>query len=458
MAACGQPNGNRRNGGFHLLNRLVAELNDPDDLCSETIDNGYWTMELVYFPALCDEAFIKDGLLVPFSYRFDPDEFRRMLKANPKFVKQDDRSDLKKHVLQGKVILSLEGTVYSFDAIRKLITKPDTAQVETALQGPYSALAEDLDINLYLIRSSYNDSSLAIEYRRLGDISNTRISLVYDKKLVNESVRKELDRRLSAADLKLVQAAGELGKKIAGSKRPLFPLTLVTERPDRITMLLKRGKIVIVIDGSRFALVLPVCFSDFMHAMDDEYEMFWMSRALLLLRYLSLFLTLTLPAAYISIVSYNPEIFRVQLTLSIAGSRLVVPYPSFIEVFIMLFMIEALTEASLRLPRYIGSTAATVGGLILGQAVQQAGLVSSIMIIVTSVVAISNFVIPNSTFSYAIRFAKYIFVAAAIFFGTVGVVVTFFMLVVYVSGLRSFGEPYLTLPLAKNKGFKQKAG
>nr|WP_158594049.1 spore germination protein [Cohnella faecalis] len=91
-----------------------------------------------------------------------------MLKANPKFVKQDDRSDLKKHVLQGKVILSLEGTVYSFDAIRKLITKPDTAQVETALQGPYSALAEDLDINLYLIRSSYNDSSLAIEYRRLG--------------------------------------------------------------------------------------------------------------------------------------------------------------------------------------------------------------------------------------------------------------------------------------------------
>ncbi|WP_158594048.1 spore germination protein [Cohnella faecalis] len=80
-------------------------------------------------------------------------------------------------------------------------------------KAPTRRWPEDLDINLYLIRSSYNDSSLAIEYRRLGDISNTRISLVYDKKLVNESVRKELDRRLSAADLKLVQAAGELGKK-----------------------------------------------------------------------------------------------------------------------------------------------------------------------------------------------------------------------------------------------------
>ncbi|RIE03736.1 hypothetical protein D3H35_10015 [Cohnella faecalis] len=170
-------------------------------------------------------------------------------------------------------------------------------------------------------------------------------------------------------------------------------------------MLLKRGKIVIVIDGSRFASYCPSVFSDFMHAMDDEYEMFWMSRALLLLRYLSLFLTLTLPAAYISIVSYNPEIFRVQLTLSIAGSRLVVPYPSFIEVFIMLFMIEALTEASLRLPRYIGSTAATVGGLILGQAVQQAGLVSSIMIIVTSSLRfpISSFRTPRSATPFDLR-------------------------------------------------------
>jgi Bacillus/Clostridium GerA spore germination protein. len=139
------------------------------------------------------------------------------------------------------------------------------------------------------------------------------------------------------------------------------------------------------------------------------------------------------------------------LAFSIDGSRAAVPYPSFVEVFIMLFMIEALIEASIRLPRFVGSTAATVGGLILGQAAQQAGLVSSIMIIVTSVVAISNFVIPNSSFSYSIRALKYVFVLVATFYGMVGIIVTLFLIVVYLCHLRSFGQPYLAVNMQKDQ-------
>ena len=161
------------------------------------------------------------------------------------------------------------------------------------------------------------------------------------------------------------------------------------------------------------------------------------------LRYISLFITLVLPSLYIAIVSYNPEIFRVQLTLSIAGSRAAVPYPSYIEVIFMLFMIEALTEASLRLPKFIGSTATTVGGLILGQAAQQAGLVSSIMIIITSAVAIANFVIPINAMSFAMRFVKYVLILFASLFGIIGTTVGLFLVIGYLVNMRSFGEPYL---------------
>ena len=107
----------------------------------------------------------------------------------------------------------------------------------------------------------------------------------------------------------------------------------------------------------------------------------------------------------------------------------------------MLFMIESLIEASLRLPKYIGSTATTVGGLILGQAAQQAGLVSSIMIIVTSVVAISNFVVPVNNMSIAIRFLKYPFLFPPYSWlnrsgpGDI-------CLPGYMSDQRSFGKPY----------------
>jgi spore germination protein len=219
----------------------------------------------------------------------------------------------------------------------------------------------------------------------------------------------------------------------------------VTERPDRAAFNLAQGKFVLVLDGTPFVLIAPAVFYDFVSAMDDVYQSFVVSRALVILRYIGIFVTMMLPALYVAVVSYNPEVFRVQFALSLAGSRAAVPYPSFIEVFIMLFLIEALLEASLRLPRYIGSTATTVGGLILGQAAQQAGLVSSVMIIVTSAVAISNFLIPITAMSFALRIAKYPLIVLAIMFGLAGIVTGMMAICVYACSLKSFGVPYFRM-------------
>src|SRR5690606_3110811 len=118
-----------------------------------------------------------------------------------------------------------------------------------------------------------------------------------------------------------------------------------------------------------------VNFFDFMHSAEDNYESFWISKLLITIRYIALLFTVTLPGLYVAILSYNPEFVRLQLAFNLVASRSVVPYPAFIEVFIMLFLIEILVEASLRVPRLIGPASTTVGGLILGSAIQQAGLV-----------------------------------------------------------------------------------
>jgi spore germination protein KA len=441
-----------------MIEEIRAALNNPADLYSDTLDNGYMQMELVYFPSLCDLALIKDGLTVPYSYCFDPDEFERMLHANPAFGLIDQPEFWTSLLLKGAALFQIEDQVYRYDVQRKFQDSPDTVQVEVALQGPQSALTEDLDLNTSLVRLRYNAPTLCVEAHILGQISRTRIAVLYDKNLVNSDVLGLLNERISKIHIDILQAAGQLMQAISGRRHRFFPIILQTERPDRIASMLERGKIALLQDGSRFGLVLPVRLFDFLHAMDDDYESYWMSKCLLMLRYLAMLLTITLPALYIAIVSYNPEVLRVQLTLSIAGSRVVVPYPSFIEVFIMLFMIEALNEASLRLPRYIGSTATTVGGLILGQAIQQAGLVSSIMIIVTSVVAISNFVIPNNGFGYSVRFVKYVFIIASIFYGLLGVVVLGFVLIAYWCSLRSFGQPYLAFYKPKHEAKAHHSG
>jgi spore germination protein len=101
-----------------------------------------------------------------------------------------------------------------------------------------------------------------------------------------------------------------------------------------------------------------------------------------------------LPALFIAIFSYSPDLLKVQFALLVAGSRMSVPFPSYIEIMFMLIMTEFLIEASIRLPKTISPAATTVGGLILGEAATQAGLVAGVMIIIISPVAISNFVVP----------------------------------------------------------------
>jgi len=433
-----------------MIARIRKELNNPSDFFYDILNNGYYEMEICFFPSLCDQNLIQDILLSPYSYNFDRDQFFRMIHSNPNFAEADQPEIWTELLLKGSVLFQLEDRVYRFDVQRKLQDKPDTTQIESALQGPQTALTEDLDLNISLIRMRYNEPTLCVEQHIIGVTSKTRVTVLYDKNEVNQHVLLQLQQQISQLNIKMLRAAGQLVKQLSG-KYKLFPVMIQTERPDRIAAMIQRGKIAILQDGNRLGLILPARLFDFLHAMDDDYESFWMSKLLLILRYLAMILTLMLPSLYISIVSYNPELLRVQLTLSIAGSRVVVPYPSFIEVIIMLFMIEALNEASIRLPRSIGSTATTVGGLILGQSIQQAGLVSSIMIIVTSVVAISNYVIPNNSFSYSIRFVKYLFVTISIFYGLLGVVVLFFALIVYWCNLRSFGEPYLNLYNPKSK-------
>ncbi|MDG0813741.1 spore germination protein [Cohnella rhizosphaerae] len=335
-----------------MLDKIKETLGTPADFTAETMDNGYAKMQICFFPGMCDMDQLKDGIVIPFSYRFDPDEFRRMLHTSIGFMKDVPEAQWVDFLLKGYILLEYEGEVFVFRAIRRMQTQPDQTQVEASLQGPQSAFTENLDLNLTLIRNLYNVPELTVENFEPQNQSKSKIALLYDRTRRNATTLDEVRKRLRNLDKGLLLSAGQLAKQLSQTKYRLFPITQLTERPDRLSIHLNKGKLAVLLDGSRFAILLPVHFFDFMYAMDDHYEPSWMSRFLIGLRYISMILTLLLPALYISIVSYNPEVFRVQLAFTIDGSRAAVPYPSFIEVLLMLFMIEALIEASLRLAAF----------------------------------------------------------------------------------------------------------
>lgn len=323
--------------------------------------------------------------------------------------------------------------------------------IEPTIQGPELGLSEDIQTNLNIIRHRYHNISLKIETHQIGTSINQTLAILYDQENVNDSVLKNLQEKVKNLNHSVILSSSELQRLLNDKKWTFMPIMMITERTDRVIQNIAGGKVVLILDGTPNAIIAPSVFFDFMTSMDDKYLPFGVSKFLKVLRYFGLFICLLLPGVYVAVTSYNPEVLRSELAFSVAGSRVGVPFPSFIEVLFLLVFMELLTEASIRLPRAVSGTATTVGGLILGTAATEAALTSNIMVIIVSAVAIATFAIPINEMSFAIRLIRYVL----LFFGTIagitGLILSFLAFVLYLTNLESFGEPYLKLFIQRKK-------
>jgi hypothetical protein len=155
-----------------------------------------------------------------------------------------------------------------------------------------------------------------------------------------------------------------------------------------------------------------------------------------------LVIALFLPALYIAIVSYHYYMIPLNLLIPLAESRAKVPFPPIIEVLILETTLEMLREATIRLPTYIAMSLGVVGGLIIGQAAVDAGIVSNIIIIVVSITAIASFIIPNYDMALTVRYIRFIVMFFASIFGIIGVVICAVFIIAHLVVLESLGEPY----------------
>ncbi|MBT2688216.1 spore germination protein [Bacillus sp. ISL-47] len=414
---------------------------------------------LVYLSSICDTEKIQSDLVKPFFEISQTDQFAQYLQSLNGVKEYAEFDQALKEVMRGSVLILFVHAAYTVNFKNYISQGVQDASVETTIQGPQTALSEDLGTNLNIIRHRYHQPSLTVEKNEIGSVSGLEMHLLYDAKKVDPEVLGNLREKIEEIKYsnEIIQSAGEFHRLLTPNKRSLFPVFMITERTDRIALNLSQGKIVLLMEGSPFALILPAVFYDFMSSMEDFYQPYWVGKFLHGLRYFGLLISLILPGLYVALASYNPEVFQIQLALGIAGSRSSVPYPTYLEVLFMLLMMELLTEASIRLPKTIGSTATTVGGLILGQAATEAGLVSNIMIILVSAVAISNFVIPINEMSFSMRIVKYLILFISTLTGMIGLIVGLMGLVVYLVSLDSFGHPYLRVFLGESKDGKQGA-
>jgi len=428
-----------------LKQKLEAQMKGSIDFIQTSLKRDDATIDVMYVLTVVDETKVLDLLITPFYNKAMIPNYEEYIVGLPNRIVPQSEKQLLSLLADGYAILFASEDVYVYDVRKFPLGTIREATVETVIQGPLNAFSEDLGTNVTLLRQRYNQPSLRVEKATVGTRSKTGLTILYDDAVADQKLIEDLKKRIDSVTLAMVQSTGQMIQLLGEPKRSLFPRIMITERPDRAALNLSQGKVVVLMEGTPFAGIAPSTFYDFIASMEDLYQQYFVSRFLIILRYASLLISLTLPAAYVAVSAYNPELLRAQLALSIAGSRVPVPYPAFLEVLLMLLAMELLVEASIRLPKAIGSTATTVGGLILGTAATEASLVSAIMIIIVATVAISNFVVPINAMSFALRVAKYGILLFATMFGLIGIVLGVIAMIGYLVSLESFGKPYLKL-------------
>ncbi|NOU99401.1 spore germination protein [Paenibacillus planticolens] len=323
---------------------------------------------------------------------------------------------------------------------------------ENVLQGPMNAFNESLDVNTALIRQQIRSSQLKMWETIVGTASLTRVAVFSYSNAVDLDLLSHLKERLEKIQTDGLQDSAQLLRLLMSRKKMfLFPMAVSTERPDRVSAALLAGKIIIMIDGSPFALIVPSVYTDFWHSPEDRYVNPYVSYFLLTLRFLAMLINLFLPAMYVALTSVNVDVNRLEISLAAAASREGVPYPVFVETLLMLIVIDFITEAGVRLPKTISSTVTMVGGVVLGQAIIQANIVSHLLVIVVAATAITNFIVVDYQMGLVQRILKYFVVIGATIAGLLGIVFCFVCLVIYLSCLESFGAPYLTSLWSKKR-------
>lgn len=428
-----------------LMNGLKEQMNPSFDVMLIPLQLEEEVAFLLYLKTAVDGDKLQSVIIKPFFEMKSAQHYAAYIQSSPDLLAIKSEDNIPLELTKGSVLIAIQHNFFLIDVKKVNTSTVQQTLMEPTVYGPQQALSEDILTNLNIIRHRYKEPTLKIEILELKDKTHNDIAIIYDEKTVKPAILKTIRKRIEDLESPLIQSAGELQLYLNGKRFTLFPTLMLTERPDRICYNLDAGKVILMIDGSPHALIAPVVFFDFMVSMEDNYHLFWVTSFTLVLRYFGLITCLTLPALYVAITSYNPDIFRTELALTVAGSRIGVPYPSFIEVLFMLVFMELLTEASIRLPKAISATATTVGGLILGTAATEAALTSNIMIIIVSAVAISSFVIPINEMSFSIRFCRYILLAFTTFFGTVGFILGFLGILMFLINKESFGEPYLKM-------------
>jgi spore germination protein KA len=313
---------------------------------------------------------------------------------------------------------------------------------ETVIKGPREGFNESLVTNLTLIRRRLRTEELKFKFREIGERTRTKICICYLEGIARPEILEELEKRLDQINIDGVLDSQYIEEYIQDEPFSPFKTIGYTERPDTVAGKLLEGRIAIVCDGTTGVLTLPFLFLEYFQPNEDYYQNYLFSSLNRLLRILGFFLTTSVPAIYVALITYHQEMLPTDLLISIYQAREGIPLPTTLEAIGLGLGFQLLREAGIRLPKPLGLTISFIGALVIGQSIVGANFVSAPIIIVTVITAITGLSLP--LMAGAQEFVRLIFIIVSSILGLYGYIFSAIALLLHFAAMKSFGVPYLT--------------
>lgn len=442
------------------LDYIKELLNNCDDLVVREIEVGEILsvkMAIVYIDGLIDKSFVSEYAIASIIQEEELKSFtlqgyrttilevvKKEVLATSEIKEESEWDKIIKLILSGDTLLLIDtadkGIIIG--SRTSPVRSVDEPRTEAVIRGPREGFTEVLKINTALIRRKIRDPKLKIKMHSVGRRTKTDIAIMYIEDIVDDKLLDEVKKRIDNVDIDGILDSSALENLIEDNYLSPFPQIGSTERPDSVAASILEGRIGIVVDNSPFVLMVPATLGTLLQSSEDYYTRWLEASAVRLLRIVAVLLAFLPSPLYVAITAYHPGLLPTKLIYYLAASRINVPFPSVVEAIIMDFTMELLRESGTRMSGPIGSTIGIVGGLIIGQAAVEAGIVSPLMIIIIAISTIATFAIPSYDLSAAFRLIKFLFIILAAILGLYGIMLGIILIGTHLTILTSFGIPY----------------
>lgn len=312
------------------------------------------------------------------------------------------------NVFLGKMLLLIEG----YDACALIDAKQFPARgVEEpsagkVLRGAHDGFIETLVVNAALLRRRIRDPQLTLEGHKVSDRSRADVVLCYLENKVDRRLLDELRQKLGQIDVCSISMSQEsIAEAMMGKGQwwNPFPKVRYTERPDAATACVMEGDILVLVDNSPAAMILPTHFFDFVQEANDFYFPPLVGTYLRVLRVVVFLLTMFITPVWYLLVK-DPS--RTQAGLQFLAIDSDYSVPILAQLLLAEFIVDLLKLASLNTPDVFSNSFSMLGALVLGDFAVQAHWLVPEVLAYMAFVAISNFAQPSYELGYAFKLLR----------------------------------------------------